>query len=389
MFFSRLSLSALLLAASLPSSAAAPEQAVCNYARVARLPLAYSGPNLQITTPGSINGKPATMLVDTGAYDISLTSSGARRHGLQLRDTGKESYGIGGYARSYQARVDRFALGPVTVGKSYMTVVDNASPSIDALAGVSFLLQTDLEISLATKELNFFKPDNCDGKFLGYWDPAAVVLPFLPGSGGIATPHFRVRVNGVELDAIIDSGADISLLSLPAARRAGVKLDETRRLGDVGGIGSQRRAQWSAILDKIEIGAELIERPEISIVEHDMVDVILGADFLRSHRVLFAMSQNRIYLSYVGGAPFGERRKLAPWIVAEAEGGNHDAQYALAKAYLSGTRIPRNTAQGKFWLERAASNGNPAAQKHLGSITAGDELTQAAPAKDDAAAGDE
>jgi len=31
---------------------------------------------------------------------------------------------------------------------------------------------------------------------------------------------------------------------------------------------------------------------------------VLGADFLKSHRVLFAMAQRRIYLSYEGGPVF-------------------------------------------------------------------------------------
>jgi hypothetical protein len=36
-----------------------------------------------------------------------------------------------------------------------------------------------------------------------------------------------------------------------------------------------------------------------------MPDMLLGADFLRSHRVLLAMSQRRLYFSYVGGRVFG------------------------------------------------------------------------------------
>jgi hypothetical protein len=32
--------------------------------------------------------------------------------------------------------------------------------------------------------------------------------------------------------------------------------------------------------------------------------MLLGADFLRSHRVLVAQSQQKIYLSYVGGTVF-------------------------------------------------------------------------------------
>ncbi|QNA90436.1 hypothetical protein G4G28_21575 [Massilia sp. Dwa41.01b] len=371
----------LLLAGAVGTALAAPEKAACNYQRVARMPLSYTGGNLQITTPGGINGKPAVVLFDTGAYNTSLTNAGARRHGLTLRHTGTESVGIGGSSWDYQARVEQFSLGQLKSGKRTMDVIgDDSAGPVDAIVGADFLLQADLEISLAAKEANFFRPQGCDDKFLGYWDPDAVVISFIPNRQQTENPRFRVRVNGVELDAIIDSGSDITTLSLPAARRVGLQVDDSRRLGVVAGIGRQHRALWSATLDKIEIGSEAIEHPEINVVDHDIVDLILGADFLRSHRVLFAMSQNRIYLSYVGGAPFGERRKLEPWIFAEAEAGNGDAQYALAKAYLSGNRVPRNKTQGELWLERAAVSGNALANIYSGrAMMERGQMSEAAP----------
>lgn len=39
-----------------------------------------------------------------------------------------------------------------------------------------------------------------------------------------------------------------------------------------------------------------------------MPDIVLGADFLRAHRVLTAMSQRRFYLSHNGGEVFPPRR---------------------------------------------------------------------------------
>jgi hypothetical protein len=38
---------------------------------------------------------------------------------------------------------------------------------------------------------------------------------------------------------------------------------------------------------------------------------VLGVDFLRVHRILFAMSQDRLYMSYLGGDPFPPRRTVA------------------------------------------------------------------------------
>ena len=39
--------------------------------------------------------------------------------------------------------------------------------------------------------------------------------------------------------------------------------------------------------------------------------MLLGADFLKAHRVLFARSQHRLYLSYVGGPLFNVSTEAA------------------------------------------------------------------------------
>jgi hypothetical protein len=47
-------------------------------------------------------------------------------------------------------------------------------------------------------------------------------------------------------------------------------------------------------------------------------DMILGADFLKAHRLLFAMSQHRLYLSYLGGDVFQAPTASTPAPAASA-----------------------------------------------------------------------
>jgi clan AA aspartic protease (TIGR02281 family) len=230
-------------------------------------------------------------------------------------------------------------------------------------------LQADLEISLATKELKFFRPHGCGDSFLAYWDERAVVLPFnrqirAPASPllrATANPHFTVVIDGVKMDAIIDSGAGTTFVSLDAAKRAGLKLDApgVTRTADTGGLGTRKRASWRTVFKRFEIGDEIVHNAEVAVVDHDgSADVWLGADFLRSHRVLFAMSQKKLYLSYIGGEPFGQRQRLEPWIVAEAEAGNADAQMVLSNYYREGRLVAQNTELADQWIEKAALRGN-------------------------------
>ncbi|MGX4642077.1 retroviral-like aspartic protease family protein [Massilia sp. SYSU DXS3249] len=365
-FRSAAALSFCACAALAHPTAAAADPPGCKYVEVARLPLQYTGPALQVTTVGSINNTPATMLVDTGAWQTVLTRTGTERRDMVLRNTGRYARGVGGSARIYETRVKEFSTGIAGGAKGYMKVLTDfgATPTFDAIIGAPFLLQADLEISLATKEMKFFRPLDCKDQFLAYWSPDAVVVPFEYESRDNPNPRFTVTVNGVKMAAIIDTGAATTSITLRAAKRAGLKLDApgVTRAGVSYGIGERKPPRWRTSFDTFQIGDETVSNAEIAVIDYEgEVDVLLGDDFLRSHRVLFAMSQKKLYISYLGGEPFGQRRTLEPWITAEAEAGNADAQIALADIYMRGKLVPRDAARGSALLEKAAAGGNPLA----------------------------
>ncbi|MEW6023041.1 MAG: aspartyl protease family protein [Pseudomonadota bacterium] len=366
------SLAALLLALPL-SLAQAADAPRCRYVTIGKLPLQYTGPGLQVTTEGVINGTPATMLVDTGAYDSFLTRTGTERRGMKLSNLGRVAQGVGGFSSIYQTRIKEFVAGPARSERGHMRVLSDFgfTPSFDAILGAPFLLQTDLEISLATKEMKFFQPVNCGDTHLAYWDADALVIPFDTSSETTPNPYFMVLVNGVKMRAIIDTGAAATTISLAAARRAGLKLDapDVTKAGHVVGVGDDKAAFWHTAFKSFQIGEEVIQNADIGVVERkgSDVDILLGDDFLRSHRVLIAMSQRKLYVSYVGGQPFEQRRKLVEsWIQEEADAGNGDAQMRLANMYAHGDGVASDAQTSGKWLEKAAASGNAYANLYSG-----------------------
>lgn len=158
---------------------------------------------------------------------------------------------------------------------------------------------------------------------------------------------------------------------MKAAKGAGLKMDApgTVRAGEVVGIGERRVGHWSTRVDTLSIGDETIRNARIGVVETlgDLgIDIVLGADFLRSHRVLFAMSQEKLYISYVGGAPLGQLRQPEPWVQQEADAGNADAQFALYTMYERGDGVAQDSVQAKGWLDKAAALGQPQAKLQTG-----------------------
>jgi predicted aspartyl protease len=344
----------------------------CLYVNVASVPVHYTGPSLVLTMDGSINGTPAQLLVDTGASDTALTRTGTEPRGMSLWSTGASSVGIGGYSRVYRTRFKEFRAGPASAKSGELRVLHDfgTPPSFDGLVGAPFLLQSDLEFSLAEKEIRFFRPRNCGDSFLAYWDKDAVVVPFESSWSSSPNPQFTVLLNGKKLNAVIDSGSSITVVTLDAARRTGLKLDApgVERTGDSVGVGDTRVARWATTFDTLQIGAEIIRNAQVGVIDTNLrdVDLLLGADFLRAHRVLFAMSQRKLYISYVGGEPLGQRRTIEPWMQKEAESGNTDAQMMLASMYGNGRGVARDPVQAQGWFARAAAAGNPQANFSIG-----------------------
>lgn len=377
---SRYSLSIFLLCAAVllpgvPVHAQPATAKGCAYQLLATLPVRYTGPSLSLTIEGMINGTPADMLVDTGAEASMLTRTATERRGLRLSPTGLRMIGIGGEASVYTTRVREFRAGPALLANSRVRVLGDhgTAPSFDAILSAQFLLQGDFEIALKDKEIRFFKPSNCKTAVLSYWDPDAVVIPFALSFSGSINPQFKVTINRKELTAMIDSGASTTILTRRAAHKVGLRVDApgVERLPDIGGIGRDFAARWHATLPTLQIGRETIENAEVGVVDTDDLDIdlLLGADFLRSHRVLFAMSQRKLYFSYVGGEPLGQRRRIEPWLQQEADAGNGDAQMMVAHMYAAGQGTPRDPAQANAWIDKAAAGGHPHA-----NLLAGERL---------------
>ncbi|MEO7493338.1 MAG: aspartyl protease family protein [Massilia sp.] len=349
---------AILASSSAHAEDADPKR--CKYRLLGSLPLRYHGSSMGVTTEGNINGVPAVLLVDTGAYDTKLTRFATDKRDMHLGPTFMQARGIGGSTRLYQTRVKNFDVGPIkSEGRGAMLVIDEMGrrPSFDAIVAANFLLQLDLEVSLAEKKIKFFEPNNCRDTFLGYWDAEAVAVP-LEFRSTAPQPMIDVEIDGLKLRAMIDTGAGRTIISLPALKKLGLTADSPgmTAMSDGAGVGGKLARSFSYRFKQFSVGSEMIQNPEISVGDFELegFDMLLGNDFMRSHRILLASSQNKVYLSYIGGPPFSTG-KQEDWIQKEAEEGNADAQYHLAMA-LRGA-----PAQAQAWLDKAIAQGNPLA----------------------------
>jgi predicted aspartyl protease len=298
-------LSVLALAGSSP-----PASAACTLRKIAELPVSMTaaGP----TVPLKINGVDARLVADSGAFFSMLTPEAARRLGLppSAMPRGAIVGGVGGRARVRVATAKEMTVADAPFRNvDFLVGGANALPSADGLLGESFLDKLDVEYDLGHGVIRLFRNEGCGPAALIYWNGGQPysTLKIERRKFGPHDIEARVTINGAEVHAILDTGAGRSILTEEAAARAGVRPDDpgVRPAGFVGGIGAQPRATWIGRFDSFAIGDEQVSDARLLFGELQIADadMLLGADFFLSHRVLVANSQQRIYFTRNEGAP--------------------------------------------------------------------------------------
>jgi predicted aspartyl protease len=132
-----------------------------------RIPMHVSdGFNLYVD--GSVNGKPARLMVDTGAFATLLHSRFVRRMQIPLRETPFSSSGVNLKQRGVQmATISRLSIGSMNLDRNDVGVMNleglihggllDASPPVAGLLGSEILRRHHAIIDFGTKSL-YLKP---------------------------------------------------------------------------------------------------------------------------------------------------------------------------------------------------------------------------------------
>ena len=270
----------------------------------------------------ALQGEPRLMLGDTGAGTSFLWREALPKLGLAVGNAGGHAYGVGGEAAMREVTVDRMQVGPTLFRSQHFYVVSapggmTAGGRFAGLFGADFLAQADVQFDLPGKTIRLVRPVGCKGDQEVFWGEAFSEAPISVEVG----PRFltTVRVNDRPVLALIDTGAGVSVLTPAVARRLGVATEATSETAR--GIGARALPVALGRMDTFQIGEETIKNTHIQVADvfrnqvrdetgtrlgayNDTVEMILGADFFRAHRVLLARSQNRMFFSYVGGPVF-------------------------------------------------------------------------------------
>lgn len=313
---------ALALTAVSAAADAAPAPHNCKLARIAELQIRIE--DSRIVTDGAINGRKVGVLLDTGAGLSLIHRSSVARLGLIPHEAqGYRMFGIGGETSAQAVQVDQFEFGQFLRRNWRVLVTGEGAPRGDVavMLGHDFFENVDVEFDLPHHAVRLFQAMDCGGVSLAYWttEPA--------GEAAIeAGPKLEVmvQINGQPGRALLDSGASSSIVAMDFADRLGVTPESAGVVagGCHTGLGKKPVESWIAQFQSFAIGNETIRNPSIRFADlwkhvtytetgsrvpkpvAGLPSMLLGADFLRAHRVMVAHSQRKIYFTHVGGTVF-------------------------------------------------------------------------------------
>ena len=300
--------SLLLLFSAAPSRS---EAASCSIGKMAEFPVTMT--ELRPLIPVKFNGSDATLVVDSGAFYSMLSPASAaelkRKSSSATALTNVRIEGPNGEITPLLTTVKDFSIAnfPMTMNNFQFLVVEGTEPGAGSAAGLlgqNILGIADVEYDLANGAVRLMKPKDCGQATLAYW-AASASLPYgvIKIDSG-AKPHAlhtvgEALLNGKRIRVVFDSGAPASMLTLAAARRAGIRPDSP-------GVVPAGTSSWIGPFASFKIGDEEMSSPHLRFSDFsmDQGDMLLGADFFLSHRIYVANSQDKLYLTSNGGPPF-------------------------------------------------------------------------------------
>lgn len=297
-----------LLALSLSTAGAANR---CSLAMTSQVPVKMEDLRPVIAT--QLNGVEARFIIDTGSFWDFLSPTAATIFKLPLTDAAPGYYvnGIGGSFVPKIATAKTFTVAGLSGHDAQFLVGNNEfGGDIVGILGQNLFRIADVDFDFANGALRFVKPQHCGDQILAYWATGRAVAMVRIDWTSAAQPHLiaKAAVNGHKIYVLFDTGSWRSMLSLDAAKRAGITPESpgVTPAGATIGLGGKPVKVWVAPVDKFEIGGETIEHTHLLIGDIGLqnADMLLGSDFFLAHRIYVAYSQDRLYFTYNGGAVF-------------------------------------------------------------------------------------
>jgi tetratricopeptide (TPR) repeat protein/predicted aspartyl protease len=288
-----------------------PAVAACKVAKFAELPVTLVGRRAMIDA--KFGQRDTRLIVDSGAFYSTLSRASAAEFGLKTEPAPAwfRLRGINGDSSASLTRTKDFSLAGIALPPVDF-IVGGSDTGTAGLLGQNILALGDTEYDLPHGMVRLMRVEDCRSMALAYWANGKPfsTIPLERGNGGSWKPHIigTVLVNGVKMRAIFDTGSPTTMMTLSAAKRAGITPQSPGVMpsGMTAGLGSHRIATWLATFSSIDLGGEVVSKPKFQFADIQFDgDMLIGFDFFLTHRMFVSNANHMLYMTYEGGPLFG------------------------------------------------------------------------------------
>jgi tetratricopeptide (TPR) repeat protein/predicted aspartyl protease len=309
----RRSILAPFAALALAAGASGAQAAACQFQKIADVPVTMNGLRPTITT--QIDGRDAKFLIDTGAFFGAVTPEAVTQYGMKgtVIPPGMMVQGVGGHARNIQAvQADQFTFAGMGFRNTQFMVIGRVGgDGVAGNIGENLMGPFDVEYDLGHGMIRYFRAIGCGhDSDLAYWSQGMTLskLDIIDPTNILSHVITNAKVDGRLIKVTFDTGSSLSVLSRNAAARAGIQVTSQGVVsgGVTYGIYGKGTESFLAPFESFQIGDEIIKNTRLRVADIDLPasDMLLGADFFLSHRILISNSQKRVYFTYNGGPVF-------------------------------------------------------------------------------------
>lgn len=268
--------------------------------------------------PVAINGSPKLFLLDTGGYLSQLSQDAVKELQMEKRDSALRLYDVSGNESRNFVIAESLKLGALTAQRHPLMVSPGQTDLLDGIVATDLMLRYDVDIDFRANSLKYFSPDHCPGKVV-YWAPPAVAAVPITFKDKFHI-MVSVKLDGRDFNALLDTGATSTTMSLDVAKREFGLLPESPGVTK-GGIvnGDAKLATYryqfktlsfdgidvnnlrvSLMPDRMNSGSREMQtesRARSVMADFKLPELILGMDVLRHLHVYMAFKEKKLYVS--------------------------------------------------------------------------------------------
>jgi predicted aspartyl protease len=291
--------------------AAAPPAACAGEAR-ARFPIQFW--NNHYLAAGRLNDLPGLFVLDTGAGRTAVRADLVAPLGLRpyRRNAGFPIQGrsIGVEPDSPGAGAD-YTVTSLQIGDyswpAHRVVTVSNLPKVQGLhglLGVDVFDQYDVEFDFLAGRMTFYDASACAGGASPPWKgPYETLRAIADRDGRLTIP---VTLEGKAFKALIDTGSPYTFLSRRAARALG--LSDMALKSGVSGLARNRDDDVHEYrrrrFDSFTVGSRTFPGLELAVLDDPSIpDVLIGNDYLQSHRMWLSYRTGTVFLQAIGDMP--------------------------------------------------------------------------------------